>query len=85
MVVVEVTGGKGGQGFVVQGVGGSGSGFDDVAFVKLELDFSGYVFLASFTTGDLYDHHDASGFITLFGLPLKVRALKLAEAKATQN
>ncbi len=36
--------------------------------------------LASFTTGDLYDHHDASGFITLFGLPLKVRAIKLAEA-----
>ena len=37
--------------------------------------------LASFTTGDLYDHHDASGFITLFGLPLKVRAMKLAEAE----
>ena len=35
--------------------------------------------LASFTTGDLYDHHDADGFITLFGLPLKVRAMKLAE------
>lgn len=31
--------------------------------------------LASFTTGDLYDHHDAEGFINLFGLPLKVRAL----------
>lgn len=31
--------------------------------------------LASFTTGDQYDHHDADGFITLFGLPLKVRAL----------
>ena len=31
--------------------------------------------LASFTTGDLYDHKDASGFITLFGLPLKVRAM----------
>ncbi|MDR3090910.1 MAG: argininosuccinate synthase [Clostridiales bacterium] len=31
--------------------------------------------LASFTTGDLYDHHDAEGFITLFGLPIKVRAL----------
>ena len=30
--------------------------------------------LASFTTGDLYDHHDASGYITLAGLPLKVRA-----------
>ena len=37
--------------------------------------------LASFTTGDLYDHHDADGFITLFGLPLKVRALKMQEAK----
>ena len=37
--------------------------------------------LASFTTGDLYDHHDASGFITLFGLPLKVRAMKMLEAK----
>ena len=37
--------------------------------------------LASFTTGDLYDHHDASGFITLFGLPLTVRAMKLKEAE----
>ena len=36
--------------------------------------------LASFTTGDLYDHHDADGFITLFGLPLKVRAMKMQEA-----
>jgi len=31
--------------------------------------------LASFTTGDLYDHKDAKGFITLSGLPIKVRAL----------
>ena len=31
--------------------------------------------IASFTTGELYNHHDAEGFITLFGLPLKVRAL----------
>lgn len=38
--------------------------------------------LASFTTGDLYDHHDAEGFITLFGLPLKVRAMTMAEAEA---
>ena len=37
--------------------------------------------LASFTTGDMYDHHDASGFITLFGLPLKVRALMMQEVK----
>jgi argininosuccinate synthase len=41
--------------------------------------------LASFTTGDLYDHHDASGFITLFGLPLKVRAMKMAEVKAAEK
>ena len=41
--------------------------------------------LASFTTGDMYDHHDADGFITLFGLPLKVRAMKLAEAKKNQK
>ncbi|MCR5623072.1 MAG: argininosuccinate synthase [Treponema sp.] len=31
--------------------------------------------IASFATGDLYDHKDADGFITLFGLPLKVRAM----------
>ena len=37
--------------------------------------------LASFTTGELYDHNDACGFITLFGLPLKVRAMKMAEAE----
>ena len=40
--------------------------------------------LASFTTGDLYDHHDAEGFITLFGLPLKVRAMKMNELKNTK-
>ena len=40
--------------------------------------------LASFTTGDLYDHHDAEGFITLWGLPLKVRAMKLAENQKTK-
>ena len=37
--------------------------------------------LASFTTGDLYDHHDAEGFINLFGLSLKVRAMKMQEVK----
>ena len=31
--------------------------------------------LASFTTGDLYDHKDAEGFINLFGLSMKVRAM----------
>ncbi|MCQ4725775.1 argininosuccinate synthase [Anaerotignum faecicola] len=31
--------------------------------------------IASFTTGELYNHKDADGFINLFGLPLKVRAM----------
>lgn len=37
--------------------------------------------IASFTTGELYDHHDAEGFINLFGLSLKVRAMKELENK----
>ena len=35
--------------------------------------------IASFTTGNLYDHHDAEGFINLFGLSCKVRAMKMQE------
>jgi argininosuccinate synthase len=31
--------------------------------------------ISSFTTGELYDHKDAEGFIKLMGLPLTVRAL----------
>ncbi|MDR2185854.1 MAG: argininosuccinate synthase, partial [Treponema sp.] len=31
--------------------------------------------IASFTTGDLYNHADAQGFIRLYGLPVLVRAL----------
>ena len=41
--------------------------------------------LASFTTGDLYDHYDAEGFITLFGLPLTVRAMKMQEVQNQQK
>ena len=41
--------------------------------------------LASFTTGDLYDHHDASGFITLFGLPLAVRAMMMQTLDKTEQ
>ena len=33
----------------------------------------------------MYDHHDADGFITLFGLPLKVRAMKLLEVEQNKN
>ncbi len=40
--------------------------------------------LASFTTGELYDHHDAEGFINLFGLSCKVRAMKMAEAEKNE-
>ncbi len=32
--------------------------------------------IASFTTGELYNHKDATGFINLFGLSSKVRAMK---------
>ena len=37
--------------------------------------------IASFTTGELYNHHDAEGFINLFGLSLKVRAMKMASTE----
>ncbi|MCR4929338.1 MAG: argininosuccinate synthase [Lachnospiraceae bacterium] len=40
--------------------------------------------IASFTTGDLYNHHDAEGFINLFGLSTKVRAMK-AQAREKKN
>ncbi|MEI0517943.1 argininosuccinate synthase [Brachyspira murdochii] len=39
--------------------------------------------LASFTTGELYNHKDAEGFITLYGLPLKVNALMKEQNKKT--
>jgi len=41
--------------------------------------------IASFTTGELYNHHDAEGFINLFGLSLKVRAMKMAAVEADKN
>ena len=41
--------------------------------------------IASFTTGDLYDHHDAEGFINLFGLSLKVRAMMMEANKKNQD
>lgn len=41
--------------------------------------------MASFTTGDLYDHQDAEGFINLFGLSLKVRAMKMAAVEAEKH
>ena len=40
--------------------------------------------IASFTTGDLYDHHDATGFINLYGLSTKVRAMKKLAREAEE-
>jgi len=37
--------------------------------------------LASFTTGELYSHADAKGFVRLYGLPVLVRALMEQEKK----
>ena len=37
--------------------------------------------IASFTTGDMYNHQDAQGFINLVGLPLAVRAMMLNAKK----
>lgn len=41
--------------------------------------------MASFTTGELYNHKDADGFINLFGLPLKVRAMMMANQENKDN
>ena len=41
--------------------------------------------IASFKTGDLYAPHDADGFINLFGLSLKVRAMKEQELSKKNN
>ncbi|MDR2211864.1 MAG: argininosuccinate synthase [Spirochaetaceae bacterium] len=38
--------------------------------------------IASFTTGELYNHADARGFIRLYGLPILVRALMQRTPKA---
>jgi len=41
--------------------------------------------LSSFTTGDLYNHKDAEGFINLLSLPLVVRALKKQSREKGKN
>jgi len=38
--------------------------------------------LASFTTGELYNHADAKGFVKLYGLPVLIRSLMEAEKKS---
>ncbi|MDR2029637.1 MAG: argininosuccinate synthase [Treponema sp.] len=41
--------------------------------------------IASFTTGELYNHADARGFIRLYGLPVLVRALMEQTAAKTRR
>ena len=54
--------------------------------MKLSSDFTRVTSsIASFKTGDMYDHHDADGFINLFGLSLKVRAMKKLENEKKNN
>ena len=50
MVIVEIAGGEACQGLAVERIRGGRSGFDDVALVKFELNFTGYIFL-----GGLYE------------------------------
>ena len=45
MMVVEVTGGEGGQRLTVQGVRGGGACLDDIPFLELEFHFSSNVLL----------------------------------------
>ncbi|MDR0465718.1 MAG: argininosuccinate synthase [Treponema sp.] len=39
--------------------------------------------LASFTTGELYNHADSKGFVKLYGLPILVRSLMEQEKKSS--
>ncbi len=41
--------------------------------------------IASFATGELYNHADAKGFIRLYGLPTLVRALMNNDAKGKKR
>lgn len=48
VVVVQITGGEGGNALVIQGVRRCGSGLDNIAFVKLEFHFARDIFLGLF-------------------------------------
>ena len=43
--VIQVAGGEGSNAFVVKRVGRGGAGLDNIAFVKLELNLAGHIFL----------------------------------------
>ena len=45
MVVIHIARGEGSDALIVECIRGSGACFDDVAFVELELHFTGHVFL----------------------------------------
>ncbi|MDR0400173.1 MAG: argininosuccinate synthase [Treponema sp.] len=41
--------------------------------------------IASFTTGDLYNHADSKGFVRLYGLPVLIRAMMEKSGKAARS
>jgi argininosuccinate synthase len=41
--------------------------------------------IASFTTGELYNHADSKGFVKLYGLPILVRSLMEQEKKGVKT
>ena len=51
VMVVQVAGGEGSDGLVVQGIGRGGPGLDNVALVQLELHFAGHIFLGLLDEG----------------------------------
>ena len=50
VMIIHITGCEGSQGLIVEAVWRSGSGFDDIAFVKLEFYFAGHIFLSGLAT-----------------------------------
>ena len=46
-MIIHITSGEGSQGLIVEAIRRSGSGFDDISFVKLEFYFTGHIFLSA--------------------------------------
>ena len=58
---------------------------DAAAHAVTARDAPGYAaVLATFGEDDVYDQNDSAGFISLYGLPIKVRA-KMAEKKTAEK
>ena len=51
MVIVHIAGSERSDTLIIECVGGSGAGLDDVALVKLEFHFAGHILLGGFDKG----------------------------------